>query len=190
MKHRTLLAVSVGLLAVSLILYLEVQLVSKGPLGTDPFLYCFSKSPDYWTYGGTVAPNSCTFFNYDQALEVTGFAGFFTFLTWNYLNCTGRGRFRQAIGRTILTYGVIVGSVVFITNYVLWKLPGYAWVKNPLGLPWWSEQVTYQTCFIKQADFSSAHPNCVFLNYGNVFEICILFAIVGYILMTLPLQND
>jgi hypothetical protein len=123
------------------------------------------------------------FFNYDQALETTGFASFFTFLTWNYLGYSGRGRLTRAIGKTVLMYALIIGSTVFVANCVLWKLPGYDWVKNPMGLPWWSEQVTYQTCFIKQADFNTLHANCVFLNYGNVLEICILLAIVGYIMM-------
>jgi len=186
MKRGILLVVSLGLLVIALVLYVSIQLVSRGPLGTDPFLFCFARSPDYWTYGGTVAPNSCTFFNYDQALETIGLSSFFTFLTWNYLGYSGRrGRLTRAIGKTILTYALIIGSIVFVTNYVLWKLPGYDWVKNPMGLPWWTEEVTYQTCFIKQADFNTAHPNCVFLNYGNVFEICILLAIVGYIMTNL-----
>jgi len=183
MRHRILLAVSFGLLACSLVLYVLIQFVSRGPVGTDPFLICLTRSPGYWTYGGTVAPNSCTFFNYDQAFETTGLAAFFTFVAWNYLDYSGRGRLVRAVGRSLLPYSVIVGSIVLVTNYVLWKLPGYDWVKNPMGLPWWSEQVTYQTCFIKQADFTSAHPNCVFLNYGNLLEISIVLAVVGYILM-------
>jgi hypothetical protein len=182
MKHRVLLLVSLCLLAIAFFLYAEIQLVSKGPFGTESFLPCFARSPNYWTYGGTVAPNSCTFFNNDQALEVSGFASFFTFLTWNYLGAIGKARLKLAVGRTLLAYGSIIGLIVFITNYVLWKLPGYDWVGNPWGLPWWSEQVTYQTCFIRQADFAGGHPNCVFLNYANVLEISILLVIIGFYL--------
>jgi len=76
----------------------------------------------------------------------------------------------------------MIGLLVLIATYALWKVPGYDWMKNPAGLPWWSEQVTYQTCFIRQSDFTSAHPNCVFLNYGNLFEICVLLVIAGLIL--------
>jgi hypothetical protein len=184
LKHRLLLVVSLVLLVIAFALYAEIQLVSKGPFGTDSFLPCFARSPNYFTYGGTVGPNSCTFLNNDQLLEGTGFASFFTFLTWNYLGDVGEHRVRFAIGRALLAYGSVIGAIVFVTNYVLWKLPGYDWVGNPWGLPWWSEQVTYQSCFIKQADFTSTHPNCVFLNYGNVLEICVVLVIIGFYLST------
>jgi len=137
-----------------------------------------------------MAPNSCVFFNYDQALETTGVASFSTFLAWNYLGNSGKGRLTRAIGKTILMYALIIGSIVFVANYVLWNLPGYDWVKNPMGLPWWSEQVTYQTCLIKQADFNTLHPNCVFLNYEEVFGICILLTIVGYVLMDIVGRDE
>lgn len=164
-------------------MFILIQLVSKGPLGTSPFLFCLARAPDYWTYGGTVAPNSCSFLNYDQALETTGFGSFFAFLSWSYLEDAEKaGRLRRATGNSLLAFGLVIGSIVFLTNYLLWKLPGYDWTQNPRGLPWWSEQVTYQTCFIRQADFSNAHPDCLFLNYGNVFEICVLLVFVGYVL--------
>ena len=118
------------------------------------------------------ASNGCEFFNYDEMFEGSGLFSFVAFTLWRY-----RGRFIVAVAQSLFFFGSVIAVVTYLTNDALWQFTG----PTGDGLPWWTEQVTYQSCLIRASSYSISpwSPNCTLFNYADLFVVSIVLALSG-----------
>ena len=91
---------------------------------------------------------------------------------------------KYSLGKTLFSYSLFVLILIWFTvevangiTYLVFKV-----TLNNSGFPWWSESVTSTSCLIKMSNYSSASPNCWFLNYGDLLVMSITGTVVGYML--------
>ncbi len=97
-----------------------------------------------------------------------------------------------ALQKTLLIYSLFIAAMVFITVDVTKWLSTTFWNVNVAsngfpswnyGFPTWTYQVTTLTAFLKYPDYSKDNPNAYFLNYWQLFTICIIIAVITGLLI-------
>lgn len=117
-------------------------------------------------------------FNYDDLVESAFVVSLFGFFFWKMK----REAIRSMIGQILVVYSTAVIIPVYLMGYVVWSL-GLVHSGGPYSNIWWTEQLTYQTCFIKAPNYGgNAIPNCMLLNYGDAFITSVLLLITGLVL--------
>jgi len=129
---------------------------------------------------------------YTVGMEIFAILAFIGVLSWSYFRAPGgwTRRLEQATGDTLLIFGILIASIVYVETRLLWGeiAPGiHLWQGLPGGggYPWGTEQVAYNTCLIA----SSVLGDCAFLNYNELFWLAVLCTIVGFV-MKYSFSND
>jgi hypothetical protein len=94
--------------------------------------------------------------------------------------------------KTLYIYSVFVAIMVFFTvDVTKWLATTFFGVGVSIngfpswnyGFPTWTYQVTTITNFFKYSDFTTDNPNSYFLNYWQLFVICISIAVITKLLI-------
>ena len=97
-----------------------------------------------------------------------------------------------AAEKTLNIYSVFVAIMIFFTvDVTKWLATTFFGVGVAIngfpswnyGFPTWTYQVTNLTNFLKYSDFTSDNPNSYFLNYWQLFVICISIAVITKLLI-------
>lgn len=117
-------------------------------------------------------------FNYDDLMESAFVVSLFGFFFWKIKReATG-----LMIGQILVLYSTAVIIPLYLMGSVVWSL-GLVHSGGPYSNIWWTEQLTYQTCFVNAPDYGgNAIPNCTLLNYGDAFITSVLLSIIGLVL--------
>jgi hypothetical protein len=127
-------------------------------------------------------------FNYTQLLETSVILSFI-FLILLGITAFKKNNILCSLGRALAIYSGIGAVVIYIetnifwgkwwhwTNYKFWDgFPGGG------GWPWGNEVVSHNLAFFKMPDYTHDAPNVYFLNYDELFFICLILLIVGIVL--------
>jgi hypothetical protein len=132
---------------------------------------CFVGGPD----------DNCGFINYSQALGMALGASFIGFFSWQYFSDTGmrgKGRGFHALGLSLLLFGILMASVIFVEVQFLngFYQAGGSTVSFQ-GFPGGGQEVFGSSCLI------GADPyHCAFFSYDEFLYISSLASFVGLVL--------
>jgi hypothetical protein len=124
-------------------------------------------------------------------LDALLFSGFVLALIGTFFVYKKKGNV-YAIEQTLFIYSVFIAIMIFITvDVTKWLATslfgvGVAITGFPswnYGFPTWTYQVTTSTSFLKYSDFTMNNPNVYFLNYWQLFVICICIALITRVLI-------
>jgi hypothetical protein len=124
-------------------------------------------------------------------LDTLLFVGFILALTGTFFIYKEKGKI-LAIAQTLYIYSVFTAAMIFFTvDVTKWLATTIFGVSVSItgfpswnyGFPTWTYQVTTVTSFLKYPDFTMDNPNVYFLNYWQLFVICICIAITTKILI-------
>jgi len=167
-------------LSIAVYIFVLVQVLPPGGA------WLASVIPFRGVYGTTVLFSTIT---YSQTLEVSGalsFLGLFFYAYGRSRPLLGRVRLFRSLGVAMVVFGVLVALVIYAEIHVLWGEFWYG-IKfanlYPQGFPWGTEQVAYNTCFIRGNFTVDVTVNCSFLNYDELLYLSTLAALVGFYLL-------
>ncbi len=92
-----------------------------------------------------------------------------------------------AIEQTLFIYSVFIAAMIFftvdVTSWMATSLFGVNVAINGYpswnyGFPTWTYQVTTLTAFLRYPDYTQDNPNAYFLNYWQLFTICVCIAVI------------
>ena len=150
---------------------------------------CNPKTQDVaaWIYGH--ASFIFVFNDNPVFLDALLFSGIILASIGTFLLYRERAGNAYAVGKTLFIYSVFIAVMIFITVDVTKWLSTTFWGVNVAsngfpswnyGFPTWTYQVTTITAFFKYPDYTLDNPNVYFLNYWQLFTICISIALVSW----------
>jgi hypothetical protein len=97
-----------------------------------------------------------------------------------------------AVEQTLYIYSAFIAIMIFITvDVTKWLATSLFGVDVTItgfpswnyGFPTWTYQVTTATSFLKYPDFTMDNPNVYFLNYWQLFTICVCIVVITKLLI-------
>jgi hypothetical protein len=158
--------------------YLVIQV-----LYAEPF-----RISNAWTHWGFENVFGDFPLNYTQLLEISVVFSFI-FLILLGINSFKKNNILCSFGRALALYCGIGAVIIYIETNIFWG-KFWHWTNHKFwdgfpgggGYPWGSERVTNNLALITMPGYSHATPNVYFLNYDELFFICLVFLVVGIIL--------